>query len=194
MTYKELKELLIKANNAYYISNNPIMSDYEFDSKLKELKKLEDEQGFADPDSPTQKVGSDLSVKKSYEHLRPMLSLENTYNTEDVEKWYSDMCEACHSESVVVSCEPKWDGCSCAIRFLENGEILALTRGNGLVGEDITQNVKYLIDNIWPKFEAKGANGEMIPFRGEVRGELKMTRDGFEKLNKDGKYQNPRNL
>lgn len=179
-TYKELKYLLIKASNSYYIDNNPIMSDYEFDMKMKELEAMEAEQGFADPDSPTQKVGSDLTSKNSRKHARPMLSLENTYNMEDVEKWYSDMERLSGIKNPIVVVNEKWDGGSCAIHYKDGKISNALSRGNGIEGEDITQNVSLLDIN--------------VNFTGEVRGELLMTKSGFINLNKDNKYQNARNL
>lgn len=191
MTYQELKNLLIEANNAYYIKSQPIMSDYEFDMKLKELEKLEQSQGYADPDSPTQKPGNDTTDSNLNEnnHKRPMLSLENTYNQDEIRKWYDDMIKVTGDPAPEVVVNPKWDGGSGAIRY-ENGLVYrALTRGTGEVGEDITQNVKYLDDNIWPNKKSY-----MIPFTGEARGEIIMTTDGFEGLNKNNEYQNARNL
>ena len=161
MEYRKLKELLIRANDAYYKNSNPIMSDYEFDMKLKQLEKIELEQGYRDSDSPTTTPGSDLiDSNNSNMHKRPMLSLENTYNSDDVRKWYNDMIEATGEKAPEVVVNPKWDGGSAAIRYDRSGHVYkALTRGSGTVGEDITQNIKYLDDNVWP---AKGAY--MTPF------------------------------
>lgn len=190
MDYKSLKELLIKANDAYYKNNNPIMSDYEFDMKLKELEKMERLQGFSDDDSPTRRPGSDLeNVDMTNRHGRPMLSLENTYSFEEIEKWYNDCIKATGDTKLEVIVDPKYDGGSGALRFNPSGLQKALTRGSGIEGEDITQNIKYCSDNVWSRKMAYG-----MPFVGEVRGELIMTKDGFEELNKDGKYQNARNL
>lgn len=189
--YKSLKELLIKASNEYYKNNNSIMSDYEFDQKLKELELMEKEQGWTDEDSPTIKIGSDLFNKDdgSNKHGRPMLSLENTYNFDEVEKWYSDMQKTTGQTNPEVIVNPKWDGGSGALRFNREGLYKSLTRGNGEVGEDITQNIKYCADNVWSRNISYGN-----PFIGEVRGEIIMTKSGFDILNKDGKYQNARNL
>lgn len=184
--YNKLKNLLIKANKAYYIDSNPIMSDYEFDMKLKELEAIEKEQGFSDSDSPTRSVGSDINNydNKSNKHKRPMLSLENTFSIEDITKWYSDMIKLTGKKNLEVVVNPKWDGGSCANRY-SNGIIKkALTRGDGEIGEDITENVSYLATNIWP----------IKNFSGEARGELIMTNSGFDILNTNGKYQNARNL
>lgn len=182
MTYKELKELLILASEKYYKNSESIMSDYEFDIKMKELEKMEREQGYVDNDSPTIKIGSDLnSLKNTSVHSRPMLSLENTYNLDEVEKWYFDMLKLSKKEKLTIVVNPKWDGGSCAIR-IDNGVLKAFTRGDGIKGEDITQNVSLLNLDVNKKFN------------GEVRGELILTKDGFNKLNYDGKYQNARNL
>lgn len=190
MQYRELKELLIKASDAYYKDNNPIMSDYEFDMKMKELENMETSQGFADDDSPTRKPGSDLElVDMTNKHGRPMLSLENTYSFEEIEKWYNDVIKATGDPHPEVVVDAKYDGGSGALRFNASGLQKALTRGSGTVGEDITQNIKYCSDNVWSKKAYYG-----MPFIGEVRGELIMTKDGFTELNKDGKYQNARNL
>ena len=191
MDYKDLKELLIKASDAYYKNNNPIMTDYEFDMKLKELENMESKQGYRDVDSPTTVPGSDLiDSDNSNEHKRPMLSLENTYNFDEVEKWYNDMIEATADPAPEVVVEPKYDGNSAAIRYDNSGHVYkALTRGTGTRGEDITQNIKYSDDNVWPIKHSYAS-----PFYGEARGEIIMTKDGFNELNKDGKYQNARNL
>lgn len=190
MTYKELKELLKRANEAYYKEMSPIMSDYEFDQKLKELENMEKIQGFADDDSPTKKPGSDLEyIDMTNKHGRPMLSLENTYSFDEVEKWYNDVIKVTGDQAPEVIVDAKYDGGSGALRFNIDGLQKALTRGNGEVGEDITQNIKYCSDNVWNRKWSYG-----MPFIGEVRGELIMTKSGFEALNKDGKYQNARNL
>lgn len=189
-SYKELKELLIKANEAYYKGSQSLMSDYEFDIKMKELELMEKEQGYSDEDSPTRSPGSDLElVDMTNKHGRPMLSLENTYTFDEVEKWYNDMIKATGDKKLEVVVNPKWDGGSGALRFNQTGLQKALTRGNGEVGEDITQNIKYCSDNVWSKKIYYG-----MPFIGEVRGELIMTNEGFKEINKDGKYQNARNL
>lgn len=179
--YKTLKEDLIKASFFYYKKGISIMSDYEFDMKLKQLEQMEEEQGFRDEDSPTKAPGSDLSSDLSAKHKRPMLSLENTYNKEDVADWFRKIEE--FTDRPIVTIEFKYDGCSASI-FFENGKVVkALTRGDGVVGEDITRNVQ-LLD--WSKINPN--------FSGEVRGELIFSKEGFKELNKDGKYQNARNL
>lgn len=189
--YKELKELLIEASRSYYQDSVSIMSDYEFDMKMKKLEEMEERQGYKDQDTPTVRPGSDLSTQNPENtHGRPMLSLENTYNFEEIDKWYEDMKKATGLENPEVVVNPKWDGGSGAIRYDRSGNVYkALTRGDGEVGEDITQNINYCNANLWP---AKRLYG--MPFTGEVRGELIMTNSGFNELNKESKYQNARNL
>ena len=180
--YSELKEELIRASNFYYKKNISVMSDYEFDIKLKELEKMEEELGYSDEDSPTKNVGSDISTSdESNKHSRPMLSLENTYNEYEVYEFIKKVSEQSHDD-LFFSIQPKYDGCSGCIRFKDGKVVKALTRGDGLVGEDITENIKLLDLNI------------SEDFTGEVRGELILTKSGFAELNKTGKYQNARNL
>lgn len=182
MTYKELKELLIKASDAYYKDSKPIMSDYDFDMKLKELEQMEAKQGFSDDDSPTRKPGSDLTNYKTEKHNRPMLSLENTYTMDEVANWYNKLVKDHGPLEVVI--ERKLDGCSFAARYV-NGELVkALSRGDGEVGEDLTQNLKELSD-------LKNIDKS---FTGEVRGEIIMTKSVFAALNKNNEYANARNL
>lgn len=180
MSYKELKELLIKASNSYYKESKSIMLDSEFDEKMKELARMEEEQSFADPDSPTQNPGSDLKGNfETLEHTKPMLSLENTKSFEDVKKWYEKMNEFGCYEVVV---EEKIDGNAICLRY-KDGELLkGLSRGDGHIGEDLTQNLRI----ISPKVSTKKAF--------EVRGEAVMTKSEFKRLNVNGEYANPRNL
>ena len=182
MTYKELKDLLIKASDAYYKDSKPIMSDYDFDMKLKELEKMEKDQGYADADSPTQKPGSDLKTNLTEKHGRPMLSLENTYTIDDVSSWYNKLVENYGNLDVIV--ERKLDGCSFAARYVNGVLVKALSRGDGETGEDLTQNLRELDD-------LKNIDSS---FTGEVRGEIIMTKETFKTLNVNNEYANPRNL
>lgn len=118
-----------------------------------------------------------------------MESLENTYNRDEVSKWYDDMKKATGENNPTVLVNPKWDGNSGALRFNRNGMYKALTRGSGAIGEDITQNIKYCSEHNWTKKILMGT-----PFVGETRGELIMTEKGFDILNQDNDYQNARNL
>lgn len=183
--YKTLKNKLKMANDAYYKNASPIMSDYEFDMELKKLIEIEKQQGFADADSPTQVPGSDLKTNiSSNKHNRPMLSLENTYNKDEVKDWYEKMQSGTKENNPQVIVEMKYDGGSAAIRFINGRIVKALTRGNGEVGEDITKNVSLMSE----------FNNISSEFSGEVRGELIITHTGFKELNKNNDYQNARNL
>ena len=137
---------------------------------------MEKELGIVDPESPTQKPGSDLIAASSNKHRRRMLSLSNTYSKEEISEWFDKF-----SKPVVV--EKKFDGGSSSIFFKNGRPIKALTRGDGETGEDITENVKLMN---WSKINTS--------FNGEVRGELIISKEGFKILNRDNAFQNARNL
>ena len=181
--YDKLIEDLKVYSDAYYIEGQSLISDYEFDQLMKLAEKTEEEHpDWKREDSLTSKVGSDpRGVKVLKGHNRPMLSLQNTYNQDEVKKWFDEMIVAGVKEIIV---EYKYDGVSFSATY-ENGKIVkGLTRGDGEVGEDITENVK-LIDDL---------NNISEDFTGEVRGEIIMEKTEFDRLNVDGKYANPRNL
>lgn len=184
-TYDKLIDDLKKYSNSYYIDNISLISDEEFDFLLKQVEKIEEEHPeWKRTDSPTLSPGSDLvEAEFSNAHSRPMLSLENTYNEEDVTRWYKKMEEVVGTNPEVVL-EYKFDGNSCGIRFSGGNVIKALTRGNGIIGEDITNNIKTLLDvqNIDSSFSQ------------ECRGEIIMPKDEFKRLNQDNQYANARNL
>lgn len=187
MEYKTLKETVKRHSDLYYKQNAPEISDKEFDILMKQLEDMEAEQGFADPDSPTKAPGSDIAENKqlkTLKHNRLMLSLENTYNADEVTAWVKKMQSIFPNPSFVV--EMKYDGCSFAARYVNGEMVHALSRGNGEVGEDLTQNLKLI-----PSLNNISKN-----FTGEVRGEIVMYHDVFKKLNEenDRKYKNPRNL
>jgi DNA ligase (NAD+) len=185
MTKKEYYKLvddLIRYSDSYYKNNKSLISDKEFDILLKKAEAFEAEHpDWARPDSPTQGVGSDLDGAVSLEHTRPMLSLENTYNKEEVRAWFDKMTRHGVKEFIV---EPKYDGNSFAARYVKGKLVQGLTRGDGKVGEDITQNLLLV----------EALNGVSKSFTGEVRGEIIMTNTEFKRLNTEGQYANPRNL
>jgi DNA ligase (NAD+) len=185
MTKKEYYKLvddLIRYSDSYYKQNKSLISDKEFDLLLKKAEAFEAEHpDWVRPDSPTQAVGSDLESSVSLEHTRPMLSLENTYNKEEVKAWFAKMVAHGAKEFVV---EPKYDGNSFAARYVKGKLVQGLTRGDGKVGEDITQNLQLV----------EALNNVSKSFTGEVRGEIIMTNTEFKRLNSDGQYANPRNL
>jgi DNA ligase (NAD+) len=190
---KELKDLLREANKAYYNDAQPFMSDKEFDEKLKELESLENEFDIHDPNSPTKRVGGETSSTfESVQHPVPLLSLDNTYNEEelnDFDKRVQKILEHSDYEYLV---ELKFDGASLRLRY-ENGElVLGATRGDGQKGDDITKNVR-TIRNI--PLQLSGNFPDVV----EVRGEAFMEREAFARLNQKREeeglstFANPRN-
>lgn len=190
---EQLREFLHKQNYNYYVLNSPIISDMEFDMMMKELQSLEEKYPeYYDVNSPTQRVGSDISVAfEQVTHERPMLSLGNTYSEEEISDFYNRIYKQI-GMSFELTCELKFDGTAISLIY-ENGELVrAATRGNGIVGDDVTRNVK-TIKTIPLKLQGD------YPAYLEMRGEIIMPRAGFETLNKqrleDGEspFANPRN-
>jgi len=177
---KLLQKQINAHNIAYYINAEPTISDREYDYLYKKLQELEEEfpqlVGF---NSPTQKVGTEpISKFNTVTHSQKMLSLGNTYNQEELQKFYKRIAERISGEKVTYIVEPKIDGISIAIRY-ENGMLIqALTRGNGIKGDDVTQNIK-TIKTI--PLCLKITNPPAIL---EVRGEVFMSKKGFIALNK----------
>ena len=199
---EELRSVINEANRRYYVDNAPVLSDYEFDMLLKELEALEKEYPeFITPDSPTQKVGSDLKqgkeLKKEFEqfaHRYPMLSLGNTYDISEVQA-FVDRAEKGIGNAFTFSCELKFDGTAICLTY-RNGKLFrALTRGDGTVGDDVTRNVKH-ISNI-PQILTPSATPWPEEF--EIRGEIYMPWAAFDRLNMEREkdeeqpFANPRN-
>ncbi|MCQ2343996.1 MAG: NAD-dependent DNA ligase LigA [Paludibacteraceae bacterium] len=189
----DLRRELREYERHYYVLNQPLISDKEFDLKMKELERLEAEHPECfDPDSPTQKVGSDLQKGfRQVRHRYPMLSLGNTYSEGEVREWYIKTKKMVGRDFDVV-CELKFDGTSISITY-ENGKLTqAVTRGDGRVGDDVTRNVEY-IGNVPKRLE--GDYPENVEFRGEVL----MPWESFERLNREREdeeeqlFANPRN-
>jgi len=163
----ELTRELTEANEAYYVEVRPTLTDAEFDVRLRELKKLEAEQGFCDPNSPTQRVGSDLSnnfVKTK--HAKKMLSLDNVFNAAELRQFFDG------DHDMIV--EPKIDGLSLSLVYEQGRLLRAVTRGDGEQGDDVTANSKTISDI--PLFIERTAPTE-------VRGEVYMANSTFAKLN-----------
>lgn len=197
----ELKSLINEASRRYYVDNAPILSDYEFDMLLKDLESLENQfPEFATEDSPTRKVGSDLAKsqgasKKEFEqypHRYPMLSLGNTYDIPEVEA-FAERASKGIGNSFTYSCELKFDGTAICLTYRNGRLFRALTRGDGTVGDDVTANVKH-IGNI-PQNLKPGSWPEEF----EIRGEIYMPWDAFDRLNQEREreeeqpFANPRN-
>lgn len=189
----ELSEELEKHNYNYYILATPTISDYEFDMKLEELGKLEKLfPEFLLPTSPTQRVGGGVTKEfKSIEHRYPMLSLANSYSKEDIQEFISRIKKSIDDE-VEFCCELKFDGLSISLQYEDGVLARAVTRGDGTRGDDVTTNVK-TIRSIPLKLQ-----GDFPPFF-EMRGEIVMPLDSFNRLNEERAneelplFANPRN-
>ena len=190
-----LREQLHQHNHLYYIKDNPVISDFIFDQMLKELQDLEKQYPqFYDPNSPSQRVGG--GVTKSFEtivHRYPMYSLSNTYTKEELIQWQTRIRKIVGNEiKMSYTCELKFDGASISLTY-ENGVLVqALTRGDGIQGDAITTNVKTI--NTIP-LKLKGD----FPKFFEIRGEIILPWEGFNKINKkraeqgEPLFSNPRN-
>lgn len=184
-----LKDEINKANYKYYVEDNPSISDFEYDKMFAELKKLESENPlFVTPDSPTQRVGSVSEKFFPYKHKYRLYSLDNTYEYEDLKDWHKKIVKEYGEQELV--CELKIDGLAMALTY-ENGIFVrGVTRGDGITGEDITNNLKTVKAIPLKLFE---------PVSVEVRGEVYMPKESFEKLNKENLqngeklFANPRN-
>lgn len=201
----ELRGIIDDANRKYYVENSPTLSDYEFDMLLKELEALEKEHPeLVTPDSPTQRVGSDLKTSAAKEgkefeqfpHKYPMLSLGNTYDITEVQA-FADRAEKGIGNSFTFSCELKFDGTAICLTY-RNGKLFrALTRGDGTVGDDVTRNVRH-ISNIPQELKAP-AYSKPWPEEFEIRGEIYMPWAAFDRLNEERErdeeqpFANPRN-
>ena len=192
----QLREALHRHNYNYYILNTPTISDREFDELLRELSDLEARHPeMDDPNSPTQRVGSDLSQEfDTFVHVRPMLSLSNTYNKAEVAEFYERVREGLAGEAFEICCELKFDGLSISLHYEDGQLVRAVTRGDGVQGDDVTANVR-TIRSI-PLQLARGGNW---PRSFEIRGEILMPWESFEALNREREareeplFANPRN-
>ncbi|MFV0419185.1 MAG: NAD-dependent DNA ligase LigA [Dysgonomonas sp.] len=189
-----LREELNKHNHDYYVLSSPTISDFEFDKKLKQLSDLESQHPECfDPNSPTQRVGSDINKSfRQVKHKYPMLSLGNTYNEEEVTDFYNRVQKGLNDEFEIV-CELKYDGTSISLTYI-NGELTqAITRGDGVEGDDVTANVRTI------RSIPLRLHGNDYPAEFEIRGEILMPWSVFEDLNKERAEQeealfaNPRN-
>ncbi len=191
---EELRNKLHHHNYLYYVKDTPIITDFEFDQLLSELVSLEKEYPqFFDMNSPTQRVGSSLvNAFESFNHKYRMYSLENSYSKVDIIKWNERLEKNLNQKNLSFSCELKLDGVSVSLSYEKGLLKKALTRGDGIQGDDITENIK-TINSIPLKL-----NGN-IDYDFEIRGEVIIEKKDFEKMNQirerngDAKYMNPRN-
>ena len=192
---EQLRAQLHEHNYRYYVLNQPTIDDQEFDFMMHELQDLEARHPeMADPNSPTQRVGSDLSDNfRQVSHKYPMLSLSNTYNENDIRDWYDSVKKGLAGEEFEVCCEQKFDGLSISLTYVDGRLTQAVTRGDGVHGDDVTTNVKtiHAIPLVLP--------GSGYPHEFEIRGEILMPWKVFERLNKEREqaeeplFANPRN-
>ena len=217
----ELRDIINENNRRYYVENSPVISDYEFDMLMNELISLEKQYpDLVTPDSPTQKVGSDLESPPGeshpagkqvagaagngrddrpqkefaqYRHRYPMLSLGNTYDMSEVESFVERAAKGLGGEKFSFSTELKFDGTAICLTYRHGRLFRALTRGDGTVGDDVTENVHH-IGNIPVRLSGSGWPDEF-----EIRGEIYMPYKAFDRLNaererdEDPPFANPRN-
>ena len=192
----ELRKELHRHNYNYYVLNSPKITDYEFDKLMQELQDLEMFfPQYADPNSPTQRVGSDINQEfRQIKHKYPMLSLSNTYSESDVRDFYERVRNGLEGEEFEIVCELKFDGLSISLTYIDGKLDHAVTRGDGVVGDDVTGNVR-TIKSIPLQLDPAGD----YPKEFEIRGEVLMPWASFEALNvereKKGEplFANPRN-
>ncbi|WP_445715958.1 NAD-dependent DNA ligase LigA [Flavobacterium sp.] len=193
-TIKSLREELNQHNYNYYVLDNPIISDFEFDQKLKQLQDLETQHPeFFDENSPTQRVGG--MITKNFEtvkHEYRMYSLDNSYSIEDLQDWEIRIQKVLGDVPLEYTCELKYDGASISISY-ENGRLVrAVTRGDGFQGDNVTNNIKTI------KAVPIHLKGD-FPEKFDIRGEIILPFAGFEKMNQElieigeTPYSNPRN-
>ena len=214
----QLRRELHEHNYKYYVLNQPTISDQDFDFLMKELQELEARHPeLDDPNSPSQRVGSDLNQEfRQVKHKRPMLSLSNTYNEQDVREWFDSVTRGLGGEPFEVCCEMKYDGLSISLHY-ENGRLVqAVTRGDGVQGDDVTANVKTIrsiplvlspsssstyINKVSAEPQLFPVEEEQTgyPASFEIRGEILMPWKSFERLNAEREaaeeplFANPRN-
>ena len=191
---QSLRNELREHNYKYYVLDQPSITDFEFDMKLKELQKLEAEHPeFHDPTSPTLRVGG--MVTKNFEtvvHEHRMYSLDNSYSKEDLEDWEKRIQRILGDVEVEFTCELKYDGASISLTYEEGKLVRAVTRGDGFQGDDVTNNVKTI------KSVPLQLKGDYPP-KFDIRGEIILTLEGFAKMNQErieageDPYMNPRN-
>lgn len=189
-----LREELNKHNYDYYVLSAPTISDFEFDKKLKELTDLETQHPeYFDPNSPSQRVGSDINKSfKQVPHKYPMLSLGNTYTEAEITDFYNRVKKALNDDFDIV-CELKYDGTSISLTYINGQLTQAVTRGDGVQGDDVTANVRTI------RSIPLRLHGTDYPAEFEIRGEILMPWSVFDQINKERAEQeealfaNPRN-
>ncbi|HYH11049.1 MAG TPA: NAD-dependent DNA ligase LigA [Thermomicrobiales bacterium] len=194
----ELRHTIDRWNYEYYVLDAPSATDAEWDAAMNELRQLEaDNPELITPESPTQRVGAEAqSTFDQIQHVRPMLSLSNVYNEEELRAWAARAARFAGTEDLAFVSEPKIDGLAVAITYVDGAFSYAATRGNGFVGDDITANIRTLRS---VPLRLRTTERFPTPSRIEIRGEIYLRRSDFEALNErmaeaGGKlFMNPRN-
>ncbi len=195
---EQLREILRENSRRYYVDNAPTMSDYEFDQLMHELEGLEVAfPQFDSPDSPTHRVGSDLDAPLGANaesqarqgfvqrpHRYPMLSLGNTYSLEEIEEFAARADKVLDGTAFSYSCELKFDGTAICLTYRGGKLVQALTRGDGIQGDDVTENVRR-IESIPQQLRGD------YPEEFEIRGEILMPYEAFDALNREREAQDP---
>ena len=192
----QLREVILYADWKYYVQSNPVLADAEYDALFKKLKHLEDQYPeLKTDDSPTQRVAIGLSERfPTVSHLVPMLSLDNTYNADDLRDWHERCSEFAGTTEIEYCVEPKYDGASISLVYEKNKLTRGATRGDGVMGEDITINIRQIkAIPLSASFEKFGID------QVEIRGEVVIHKKDFEAINKEriaeglSPLANPRN-
>ncbi|MDH5638320.1 MAG: NAD-dependent DNA ligase LigA, partial [Nitrospinota bacterium] len=200
---ERLRHELRRHERLYYIDNSPEISDTEFDSMMRSLVALEEEHPhLATEDSPTRRVGgqpAEQFIQVRHNPALPMLSLDNAYGMEELEKFHERVVKNLGQEDFQYTVEPKIDGLSVSLVYEKGALILGATRGDGVTGEDVTANVRTIRSIPLRVGRAAVLEGASVPDRFEVRGEVYITRDAFARINEkreeEGQppFANPRN-
>ena len=193
-TIKNLRDELNQHNYNYYVLDNPTISDFEFDQKLKHLQDLETQHPeFFDENSPTQRVGGTITKNfETVQHEFRMYSLDNSYSIEDLQDWETRIQKVLGDVPLEYTCELKYDGASISISYEKGRLVRAVTRGDGFQGDDVTNNIKTI------KAVPIHLKGD-FPDKFDIRGEIILPFAGFEKMNQElieigeTPYSNPRN-
>ena len=190
-----LRNVLNRHNHLYYVENSPEISDQEFDMLMKELEKLEKQHPmFDDPLSPTHRVGSDITKGfLQFAHQRPMLSLSNTYSTEEINDFFTRVNNGLENEPFTIIGELKYDGTSISLTYEQGRLVRAVTRGDGTQGDIVTENIKTI------RSIPLQLMGSDWPDSFDIRGEILLPWQAFDKLNAEREFNeeplfaNPRN-
>jgi len=178
---KALREALRQHNYSYYVLDEPSISDYEFDIRLKELQELETKHPeYFDPNSPSQRVGGEITKNfNTVTHKNRMYSLDNSYSKEDILDWEIRIQKILGDVDLEFACELKYDGASINLSYENGAFVRAVTRGDGFMGDEVTANIKTI-----RSIPLVLTGAELSSF--DIRGEIVLPLEGFKKMNEKG--------